>query len=118
VAAAEQTVKTGTPETRTEPDAVKAAVQLQQAQAQLSALRLPVGWNFDTQATIGAVPDPRRAPQGWQWLGKIAGLLFTVLAVSMGAPFWFDILNKVVNARLTGGQTPEPARKREHEAED
>ncbi|MBN1205568.1 MAG: hypothetical protein JXB05_11670 [Myxococcaceae bacterium] len=113
VAAAEQTVRSGAPELREEPDAVKALAQLQQAQAQLSTLRLPIGWNTDPEAKLGELPDPRRIPQGWDWLGKLAGLLFTIFAVSMGAPFWFDILNKVVNARITGGQPPETRSKRE-----
>jgi hypothetical protein len=107
VTAAEQTVKLGSPEARTEPDALKAVAQLQETQAQLNNLRLPIGWNGDSQATIGKLPDPRRLPEGWHWVTKIVGLLFTILAVSMGAPFWFDVLNKVVNARLTGSQVPE-----------
>ena len=32
------------------------------------------------------------------WLGWI----FTAMAVSLGAPFWFDILNKIINARIAG----------------
>lgn len=123
VSAAEQTVKGGAPETGTEPDAAKALEQLQQAQAQLNALRLPIGWRLNSEATIGtdkaplgAIADPRRLPQGtWGWLGKIGGLLVTILAVSMGAPFWFDLLNKVVNARLTGGQAPEKTKAQDKE---
>ena len=118
VAAAEQTVRTGTVETRAEPDIVKAVAQLQQTQVELNALRIPVGWTFDSKATIGSMPDPRRPPQGWEWVSKLVGLLATVLAVSMGAPFWFDILNKVVNARLTGAQTPESTKRREKEEQD
>jgi hypothetical protein len=37
---------------------------------------------------------------------KVAGLLLTAGLVSLGAPFWFDILNKVSNIRATG---PPPA---------
>jgi hypothetical protein len=33
---------------------------------------------------------------------KITGLLATILAIMMGAPFWFDLLNKVSNLRGTG----------------
>jgi hypothetical protein len=33
---------------------------------------------------------------------KFAGLLLTVLALSLGAPFWFDLLNKLVNLRSAG----------------
>jgi hypothetical protein len=39
----------------------------------------------------------------WLWLGsKLLGLIITALAVSLGAPFWFDLLNKVMNIRGTG----------------
>lgn len=33
---------------------------------------------------------------------KILGLLLTVLALSQGSPFWFDLLQKLVNLRLAG----------------
>jgi hypothetical protein len=36
------------------------------------------------------------------WLLKFLGFLVTGLAASQGAPFWFDILKKFVNVRLTG----------------
>jgi hypothetical protein len=36
------------------------------------------------------------------WLQKILGLLITGLAAAQGAPFWFDILKKVINVRSTG----------------
>jgi hypothetical protein len=36
------------------------------------------------------------------WLLKIIGILFTVLAVTLGAPFWFDFLNKIVKIRSSG----------------
>jgi hypothetical protein len=32
---------------------------------------------------------------------KIVGLLLTVLAISLGAPFWFDLLNKFMVVRST-----------------
>jgi len=37
---------------------------------------------------------------------KTTGLLATILAIFMGAPFWFDLLNKIANVRGTG---PKPA---------
>lgn len=37
------------------------------------------------------------------WL-VFAGWLITALALSLGAPFWFDLLNKVVQIRTTGPQ--------------
>jgi len=34
--------------------------------------------------------------------GKLLGLIITAIAVSQGAPFWFDLLQKLVNIRLAG----------------
>jgi hypothetical protein len=39
---------------------------------------------------------------------KAAGLAITVLAVSLGAPFWFDLLNKLANLRASGPK-PQPS---------
>jgi len=52
--------------------------------------------------------DPRIVDLGdWSWwLWKIIGVVATVLAISQGAPFWFDLLQKAVNLRLAG--TPPP----------
>jgi hypothetical protein len=36
------------------------------------------------------------------WIFKGLGLLITGLATSKGAPFWFDVLNKIINVRLAG----------------
>jgi hypothetical protein len=46
--------------------------------------------------------DPRRLPNdGRGWLLKLLGIFLTALAVSQGAPFWFDLLNKVIVIRST-----------------
>jgi hypothetical protein len=36
------------------------------------------------------------------WLIKLAGILISGVAASPGASFWFDILKKIINVRLTG----------------
>ena len=41
------------------------------------------------------------------WLGWI----FTAMAVSLGAPFWFDILNRIINARTAGKKPVEEEKK-------
>jgi hypothetical protein len=49
-------------------------------------------------------------PLGWKsfpdsvgrFLSMLCGLLLTSFAVSLGAPFWFDMLNKVINIRASG----------------
>ena len=47
----------------------------------------------------------------YRWMVDLGtGAGFTAFAVAMGAPFWFDLLNKVVNLRGGGGKptrTPE-----------
>ena len=40
------------------------------------------------------------------WLLKLIGLLTTTFAVALGAPFWFDVLNKFMSFRSSG---PPPA---------
>ncbi len=69
--------------------------------AQLRTLGLPLGWTMGTD-------DPRsvwvslRTPAGlWTWLGHLCGWLLTAFAISLGAPFWFDLLNKFSVVRST-----------------
>jgi hypothetical protein len=62
-----------------------------------------------------AVPlgDPRRVvggPSGWLFW-KLVGIALTALAISQGAPFWFDLLQKIVNLRL-GGNPPSASSKK------
>jgi hypothetical protein len=65
----------------------------------LDSLKLPIGWP-DTAAP--ELSDP------WFFsffLRKLIGLAVTIFAVSQGAPFWFDLLNKLTNLR-SGGKPP------------
>lgn len=90
-----------TPTPATPAEQEKAAVQqIQGVWAQINATGLPIGW-----VSAAAVPDPndpRRFPSD---LGggvlKLLGILITALAVSQGAPFWFDLLNKFIVIRST-----------------
>jgi hypothetical protein len=69
-----------------------------------------------TAAAKAGIDDAKslQIPLGWQtapddaggWLLKLLGWLITVFALSFGAPFWFDVLGKVVNMRSSG---PKPA---------
>jgi hypothetical protein len=36
------------------------------------------------------------------WIIKLVGILISGIAASPGASFWFDILKKIINVRLTG----------------
>ena len=44
------------------------------------------------------------------WLLRILGWALTIVAVSMGAPFWFDVLNKFVNLRNAGKSPSESSK--------
>ncbi len=61
---------------------------------EVEQLGLPVGWSSSN------------TPDGdvWSWLGRIAGWLATILAISLGAPFWFDVLGKFARLRSTGNR--------------
>lgn len=41
-------------------------------------------------------------PAGIEWLTKIVGLLVSVLAISLGSPFWFEILQRFMQLRTSG----------------
>jgi len=66
-------------------------------QTALQSLGLPLGWGDRQNWPRG---------EGWplylDWLSKVLGLLLTAGAASLGAPFWFDMLNKVVSVRSAG----------------
>jgi hypothetical protein len=56
----------------------------------------PIGWS----STAG---DYRALPKSvGGWLLKILGIVLSSFAIVLGAPFWFDVLNKVINVRLSG----------------
>jgi hypothetical protein len=63
----------------------------QQALNTLSSLQVPIGWAH--------LPTSFNA-----WLLKAVGLAVTALAASLGAPFWFQVLNIFTNPRQTGAK--------------
>ena len=65
----------------------------------LDELQLPIGWT----TTKG---DPRNFPAGWDVLGRLLGWLITGLALSLGAPFWFNALNELLGLRSSGSVPP------------
>lgn len=63
----------------------------------LGSLGIPLGWpDSDWPANGG------RWAKIWFGLDKTGGLILTIIAISLGAPFWFDLLSKLVNVRATG----------------
>ncbi|MFB2972350.1 hypothetical protein ACE1CD_25595 [Aerosakkonema sp. BLCC-F183] len=65
----------------------------------------PIGWNIGNP--LKQLQEQQSiSPMGnWDWRGIVKviwGWILTAIAISMGAPFWFEILNKVVNVRNAG----------------
>jgi hypothetical protein len=54
---------------------------------------------------FGGCPDEKQTAIDWGTrLRMIVGWLPTAIAVSMGAPFWFDLLGRLINVRSTGSK--------------
>ena len=68
---------------------------LSQQVSDVRDLQLPLGWSTDPK-------DPRWFDSGWGAAGKVFGLIATTLALTLGAPFWFDLLGRVSRLRTTG----------------
>jgi hypothetical protein len=64
-------------------------------------LDVPLGWEFSFGDGSTQAPNDLLA-----WVAKVIGLLLTVGAVMLGAPFWFDLLSKVTRVRGTGAPPP------------
>jgi len=78
-----------------QPAADQAAFQQQitsatNAFANVQSLGLPLGWS--------AEDEPKEISE---YLSMILGWLLTAFAISLGAPFWFDTLNKIMVIRST-----------------
>ena len=85
----------------------------------------PGGQDFESSlASLKGLVDDQiesvRSPLGLGWknvvweevdwyvvLTKLMGWIVTALAISLGAPFWFDLLRKLVNLRSSGNKPEE-----------
>jgi hypothetical protein len=63
---------------------------LTEATKNVAALNVPLFWAAENK--------PSHSP----WETVVFGWLLTVIAISLGAPFWFDALGKLANLRTTG----------------
>ena len=95
VAMAEVTAKEPLPQT-----AEQERERVKQMSAEIKKLGLPIGWSREPNDTKSLPTDVGG------WALKIIGLSLTAIAVSLGAPFWFDVLNKLINIR-SAGKKPE-----------
>jgi hypothetical protein len=97
---------------------------LEEQKGVLRDLGVPVGWDLGTAATECRAYNNGDAcwlswlPFGWsvafengvgRALLALLGWLFTAVAVSFGAPFWFDSLSKLGSLRTAGRRPGENA---------
>jgi hypothetical protein len=90
--------------------------------AEAGKLTLPLGWTVNQEDPYYAEVFPN-CSKGLSsecfagWALKLFGLLISIIAIQIGAPFWFDTLSKFINLRGAGtppGQiaksAPQPAK--------
>lgn len=65
--------------------------------SQLEDVGIPVGWTEEAKADWGKT---RTFP--WTRVGMMIGWLLTAVLVTLGAPFWFDLLTRLVSLRSSG----------------
>jgi len=56
--------------------------------------KLPIGWASPEAAWKAIMPTP-----DFDWVTRLFGWALTALAISLGASFWFDLLNRLINIR-------------------
>jgi hypothetical protein len=105
----EQTLDETLDELQTELDDIGTTVQ------KILDLQLPIGWEY-VEVTPDLIalnqqlglPDPRTNSRNLYnflrgdlglLLQKVLGILATTIAAAQGAPFWFDLLNRVTGGR-------------------
>lgn len=98
VAKAEAAAKKGSGQG--EQDLEEAGKNMENAVKDLADLHLPIFW-ADPNVPKWTVTDVGLMVVGW---------LITILAITLGAPFWFDALGKLSNLRMAG-KNPEEKKK-------
>lgn len=79
-----------------------AKVQLEDFRTRVAALELPIGWSAAESAKFSAAIDADGfLPKLGEFMLLLAGFLIVGLAGMLGAPFWFDILGKIMVIRST-----------------
>ncbi len=101
VAAAEGIAKGTLPE---KPEQTKEKIT--EIKKELEKIRFPIGWSSSAEETKENKDKEFSGADFYSFIKKIIGWTITVFAISLGAPFWFDVLNKFINIR-SGGRRPE-----------
>jgi hypothetical protein len=94
-----------TPDNQTQKSQTPLENFRENAQEVLYVEPLPIGWTNENlrQQLKWSITDKRPFPI-ISLINCLPGWLLTGLAISMGAPFWFELLGKIVNVRNTGAK--------------
>ncbi len=110
------------------PSTVQAKLLYEEARAELDRTGLNLGWTWAEAQRLGLArpatgPAMAAVPRETDWvlqpparwnagalLSKLLGLLITGVALTLGAPFWFDTLNRFINIRGAGRAPDEKPR--------
>jgi|FLYN01.1.fsa_nt_gi hypothetical protein len=118
------------PGTEQSAELTESAQRAQATVEDLLDLRLPIGWEFtppaagdnDSPAVVEINPNddlrdlsnilPAYNPSNWFGflLRKIVGLGVTMIAIAQGAPFWFNLLNRLARGGRTSDVQEEESR--------
>ncbi|MEA2174828.1 MAG: N-acetylmuramoyl-L-alanine amidase [Blastocatellia bacterium] len=101
VTAAQEYVKNN-PSNAPNANATQPLDRIRDVESKLEPLHMPLGWVARPADRPEDRSDPRYFPNSlWALAIKLFGLLLTAIAISLGAPFWFDVLNKFIVIRST-----------------
>lgn len=86
------------------PTANLDALRLEADQA-LTNISLPIGWSdINLKQQINWTRQSKQAFPNIKIVTMIPGWILSGIAIAMGAPFWFDLLGKIVNVRNAGSR--------------
>jgi hypothetical protein len=92
--------------------AAEVAACVREIVSEIDGAGLPIGWPSGCPLRLAACVDdgdPATAPDAGDWLAVLVGLALTTVAVSIGAPFWFDSIGRLAPLR-NSGLRPQPKR--------
>lgn len=107
------------PATRTAVAAQAAKASRADASKALGTLPVPLGWHLaSARHDPQGFPFYRKPSMAWALLSKLIGLTLTAIAITFGAPFWFDTLSKLARLRNSGAPPPASDAIRKGEGEE
>ncbi|WP_236140671.1 hypothetical protein [Nostoc sp. CMAA1605] len=95
-------------------NSVNSPAEIKKLQAQtnniIEEITLPIGWNrVNLEQQLGSKQDQKNPALINSYLTMGFGWLISGIAISMGAPFWFELIGRFINVRNSGKRPPAAA---------